>query len=79
MMQVMTLGPFMSSKNKQQFKNFVATVVKEDMELLKELLGKKVLRPHIGKTFSLKDTSLAFKYFTEGSSIGKTSIKIVND
>ncbi len=77
MAQVMTLGPFMSNKKKKQFKNFIAKTVKEDLELLRDLLEKKVIRPHIGKTFSLEDTSKAFKYLQKESLLVKQVLKLL--
>lgn len=74
--EVMLLKPFMRHKRNRRFLSYTASVKKEDLDHLQELLEQEKVRPHIGTTFSLSETKDAFLHFMSGKTIGKTVIKI---
>ena len=74
---VMIKKPFLSKKRNRTFKNYVAKVTRDDLDLLSELLENKQIRPFIDKAFTLKDSKKAFEHFMNKKTIGKTIIKVV--
>jgi NADPH2:quinone reductase len=52
-----------------------AEMQRNDEELL-ELLRTKLVRPHIGASFSLADTAAALRYVGDGKAIGKVVLEI---
>ena len=66
-------------KTGKEVLGMLAQINKNDYDILSEMLKTNKLRPYVDKEFSLEHTQEAFKHFMSGKTIGKTSIKIVND
>ena len=77
LMEFFLFKPFLRKKKNRKFKNFVAKVSSNDLELIANLLESEKLIPHIDKEFPLSETKKALEHFYHGKTIGKTIIKVV--
>ncbi|AIO19092.1 Crotonyl-CoA reductase [Candidatus Izimaplasma bacterium HR1] len=74
---IMIKKPFLRGKKDMLFTNFVAKISKDDLDLMADLLNKKLIVPHIDKEFPLAAGKDAIKHFMENKTIGKTIIRVI--
>jgi len=55
---------------------FIARINREDMTLLRDLMGDKKVTPVIDRTYRLSETAEAFRYMEEGHARGKVVITL---
>jgi NADPH:quinone reductase-like Zn-dependent oxidoreductase len=62
---------------KQKIVGFIARRSKADLEILRELLAKGVIKPVIDRSYSLAEVPEAIRYLEEGHARGKVVIQVM--
>jgi NADPH:quinone reductase-like Zn-dependent oxidoreductase len=76
MMQAMIWGPILSKKEGQQLGFAMQQTSHKDLVILKGMLEKLQIRPHIDQTFSLQNVPDAIRYLETGQPKGKLVIAL---
>lgn len=73
--EALLLSPFVS----QKFVLLVASINRDDLMVLKELIETKKVKPVIGRTYPLSDVPAAIRYLEQGHAQGKVVIRVEHD
>jgi NADPH:quinone reductase-like Zn-dependent oxidoreductase len=76
MFQVMALGPLLSRAGGQQLKNMLAQPTQQDLEFLSGLLAEGRIKPVIDRSYPLRATADAFRYYEREHARGKVVITV---
>ena len=75
-MQATLLGPFISKAGGKKLCNLYHRPSQKDLVIMKELIETGKVRPVIDKSYTLRETAEALRYYGEGHSSGKVVITV---
>src|SRR6184192_954097 len=67
---------FLSNFSKQKFVFYIATLTKDDLNVLRDLMQSGKVAPVIDRTYKMSETQAALRYLEEGHAHGKVVITI---
>lgn len=76
MLQVMLLGPLLSTFGRKKYRFFIAKLNKVDLLRLKDMLEANQIAPVIDRRYPLDDVAAALRYLEQGHAQGKVVITV---
>jgi NADPH:quinone reductase-like Zn-dependent oxidoreductase len=72
-------APVLSAFVSQEFEVFIASINKDDLGVMNELMGAKKVTPVIDRTYTLREVPEAIRYLETGRARGKVIITVEQD